>query len=149
MLEATRGRVYDPACGSGSFFVQSEKFIAAHRGWIADIAIYGQAPVQQSDLVRYRQWASRISAWLYGTEHIRISHGVQYDGVDIEQLSPGMRGIVLLMLYLAIDNQDDRPLIVDQPEENLDPKSIFDELVQRFRVAKQRRQIIIVTHRNP
>jgi energy-coupling factor transporter ATP-binding protein EcfA2 len=84
--------------------------------------------------------------WLYGTDHITVSYGVQYEGVDIEQLSPGTRGIVLLLLYLAIDRDDDRPLIIDQPEENLDPKSIFDELVERFRRAKQRRQIIIVTH---
>jgi energy-coupling factor transporter ATP-binding protein EcfA2 len=61
-------------------------------------------------------------------------------------LSPGTRGIVLLLLYLAIDAEDDRPLIIDQPEENLDPQSIFQELVYRFRDAKKRRQIIIVTH---
>lgn len=53
---------------------------------------------------------------------------------------------MLLLLYLAIDLEDDRPLIIDQPEENLDPKSISDELVGLFRRAKQRRQIIIVTH---
>lgn len=41
---------------------------------------------------------------------------------------------------------DDRPLIIDQPEENLDPESVFDELVPVFREAKKRRQIIIVTH---
>jgi len=69
-----------------------------------------------------------------------------HDGVDIEQLSPGTRGIVLLLLYLSIDTEDDRPLLIDQPEENLDPKSIFVELVGRFKAAKQRRQIIIVTH---
>jgi energy-coupling factor transporter ATP-binding protein EcfA2 len=61
-------------------------------------------------------------------------------------LSPGTRGIVLLLLYLALDRDDDRPLIIDQPEENLDPKSIFDELVDCFRRAKLRRQIVIVTH---
>jgi len=42
MLEPTKGRVYDPCCGTGGFFVQSEKFIAAHQGRINDIAIYGQ-----------------------------------------------------------------------------------------------------------
>jgi predicted ATPase len=68
--------------------------------------------------------------------------------VDIERLSPGTRGIVLWLLYLAIDREDDRPLIIDQPEENLDPKSVFDELVERFRKARLQRQIIIVT-RNP
>jgi AAA domain, putative AbiEii toxin, Type IV TA system len=104
------------------------------------------APVERSNAGAFREWAGRISSWLYGTDHITVSYGVQYEGVDIEQLSPGTRGIVLLLLYLAIDRDDDRPLIIDQPEENLDPKSIFDELVGRFRRAKQRRQIIIVTH---
>jgi len=75
-----------------------------------------------------------------------VAYSIQYGGADIEQLSPGTRGIVLLLLYLAIDQRDERPLIVDQPEENLDPKSIHDELVEHFRRAKQRRQIIVVTH---
>jgi energy-coupling factor transporter ATP-binding protein EcfA2 len=37
-------------------------------------------------------------------------------------------------------------LIIDQPEENLDPKSVFDELVPLFIAAKTKRQVIIVTH---
>ncbi len=42
MLEPYSGRVYDPCCGSGGMFVQSEKFVAQHGGRIGDIAIYGQ-----------------------------------------------------------------------------------------------------------
>ncbi len=42
MLEPYKGRVYDPCCGSGGMFVQSEKFITEHRGKINDISIYGQ-----------------------------------------------------------------------------------------------------------
>lgn len=42
MTEPTSGRVYDPCCGTGGFFVQSEKFIAAHQGKTDDIAVYGQ-----------------------------------------------------------------------------------------------------------
>ncbi len=42
MLEPQRGRVYDPCCGSGGMFVQSEKFVEAHQGRLGDIAIYGQ-----------------------------------------------------------------------------------------------------------
>ncbi len=99
-----------------------------------------------AEAASYRQWVGDVSTWLYGTDHIQIAYGIQYDGTDVERLSPGTRGIVLLLLYLAIDTDDDRPLIIDQPEENLDPHSIFAELVERFRSAKQRRQIIIVTH---
>lgn len=42
MLEPYKGRVYDPCCGSGGMFVQSEKFVEQHGGRIGDIAIYGQ-----------------------------------------------------------------------------------------------------------
>jgi type I restriction enzyme M protein len=42
MIEPFRGRVYDPACGSGGMFVQSEKFVESHEGRLGDISIYGQ-----------------------------------------------------------------------------------------------------------
>src|SRR5690606_4311973 len=42
MLAPYKGRVYDPCCGSGGMFIQSEKFVEAHGGKIGDISIYGQ-----------------------------------------------------------------------------------------------------------
>lgn len=42
MLEPYKGRIYDPCCGSGGMFVQSEKFVAEHQGKLGDIAVYGQ-----------------------------------------------------------------------------------------------------------
>ncbi|MDA9171299.1 type I restriction-modification system subunit M [Alphaproteobacteria bacterium] len=42
MLEPYKGRVYDPCCGSGGMFVQSEKFVVEHGGRIGDIRVYGQ-----------------------------------------------------------------------------------------------------------
>lgn len=42
MIEPYKGRIYDPACGSGGMFVMSEKFVTEHQGNIADINIYGQ-----------------------------------------------------------------------------------------------------------
>ncbi len=92
------------------------------------------------------RWNQQVGAWLYGTHHLRVRYSIEYDGVPIEQLSPGTRGIVLLLLYLAVDHHDRRPLIIDQPEENLDPNSVFRELVPHFRQARKRRQVIIVTH---
>jgi len=50
MLEPYSGRVYDPCCGSGGMFVQSEKFVQEHGGRIGDIAIYGQ----ESNYVTWR-----------------------------------------------------------------------------------------------
>jgi ABC-type lipoprotein export system ATPase subunit len=108
--------------------------------------IVEHAQADRKNVAEFSSWANQIAEWLYSTDHISISYGVLYDGVQIQQLSPGTRGIVLLLLYLAIDKEDDRPLIIDQPEENLDPKSIFDELVPLFKTVKTRRQVVIVTH---
>ena len=84
--------------------------------------------------------------WLFSTDHISVRYGIQYEGVEIAHLSPGTRGVVLLTLYLALDQWDQRPLIIDQPEENLDPRSVYSDLVPFFRDAAKRRQIIMVTH---
>lgn len=93
-----------------------------------------------------RAWEQSIATWLYDTSHIEVQYAVRYNNTAIEKLSPGTRGIVLLLLYLVLDRGDRRPLIIDQPEENLDPQSVFDELVPHFREARTRRQVIVVTH---
>ena len=109
-------------------------------------ALLEKAPYPRTDRSNYRPWSRRFAQWLYSTSHISLEYGIKYDGIEIQKLSPGTRGIVLVLLYLALDDADDRPLIIDQPEENLDPKSIFDELVPLFQEAKKKRQVIMVTH---
>lgn len=109
-------------------------------------ALLSHAPYASTQQAEFRAWSKRFANWLFGTAHIAVRYEISYDGVDIRKLSPGTRGIVLLLLYLALDDSDDRPLIIDQPEENLDPKSVFDELVGLFIAAKAKRQVIMVTH---
>jgi hypothetical protein len=108
--------------------------------------LLGLSEVPKSQQADYRLWLRKFAKWLCGTEHIEITYSIDYDGVDIRKLSPSTRGIVLLLLYLSLDDVDDRPLIIDQPEENLDPKSVFNELVPLFIAAKKARQVIVVTH---
>lgn len=78
---------------------------------------------------------------------ITINYTIQFNGMEISQLSTGQKGIVLLKLLLRLSNRT-CPLLIDQPEDNLDNKSIFDELVQEFKIIKEKRQLIIATH-NP
>ncbi|WP_373992112.1 TrlF family AAA-like ATPase [Duganella sp. BuS-21] len=104
------------------------------------------APHAPAEQVAFRDWSKRFAHWIFSTDHISVKYEILYDGIDIRKLSPGTRGIVLLLLYLALDDADDRPLIIDQPEENLDPKSVFDELVSLFIAVKSKRQVIMVTH---
>lgn len=101
---------------------------------------------RSDDPAAVAEWEHDISRWLYSAEHIRLRYSLEYDGLSIERLSPGLRGIVLLLLYLAIDREETDPLLIDQPEENLDPESVYSELVKLFRAASNRRQIIMVTH---
>jgi hypothetical protein len=89
-----------------------------------------------------------VAEWIFSVDHIKVTHGIRYEGRDLRLLSPGTKGVVLLILYLAIDRSDTRPLIVDQPDENLDNQSTYEILRNYFREAKKRRQIIIITH-NP
>ncbi len=86
--------------------------------------------------------------WMYSTDHVGTTYKIKYGGTSLEHLSPGTRGIALLVLYLLMDEDDRRPLIIDQPEGNLDNSSIYLQLVPYIRKAKEKRQIILVTH-NP
>lgn len=84
---------------------------------------------------------------LYSIEFLVPKYELKLDGRTLQELSPGERGLLLLIFYLVID-EDRSPLILDQPEENLDNQSIKDALVPCIQYAKRRRQMFIVTH-NP
>ena len=73
-----------------------------------------------------------------GTKHFKTR--------EFAHLSLGQQQSVLLALMLWSENPD--PLLIDQPEDNLDGEFIFSQLVPVIRLAKEHRQIIIVTH-NP
>lgn len=85
--------------------------------------------------------------FLYGLNFIEPKFKLQLGSKDLKQLSPGERGAILLIFYLFLDI-DNKPLIIDQPEENLDNESIYYYLVHFIKKAKSKRQIIIITH-NP
>jgi len=80
--------------------------------------------------------------WTFGN-YFLLSTEIFFKGISIDRLSMGQKGTVLLKLFLA---EGDYPLIVDQPEESLDNKFIYVELVGAFREAKKKRQIIIATN---
>ena len=94
----------------------------------------------QAERENRRSWEQSLALWLYDTRHIEVQYSITYNNTTIEKLSSGRRGIVLLLLFLVLDRTDRRPLVIDQPEENLDPQSVFAELVPHFREARKRRQ---------
>ncbi len=86
--------------------------------------------------------------WLFAVDGFSVTYSVRFDGKDLQLLSPGEKGIVLLLLYLEAESEDNRPLIIDQPDDNLDNLSVYPSLIDYFRTRKMTRQIIIITH-NP
>ncbi len=85
--------------------------------------------------------------YLFGFDYLTTKYDLKVDQKDLSELSPGERGGLLLIFYLMLDRQD-IPLVIDQPEDNLDNKSVYEILVTFIKQAKKRRQIILVTH-NP
>lgn len=84
---------------------------------------------------------------IYSLEYLAPRYVLRLGDKELHQLSPGEKGALLLIFYLLVDGED-IPLVIDQPEENLDNHTVFDLLVPSIKDARQRRQIIIVTH-NP
>ena len=84
---------------------------------------------------------------IYGLSYIGVNFKLKMGNRSLNELSPGERGIVLLIFYLAL-SKESKPIIIDQPEDNLDNQSVYSKLVPCICKAKQQRQVVIVTH-NP
>lgn len=104
-------------------------------------------PVKIKDQLRQEYNTIDIYSFIYSLGYLKPDFELRWQGKPIDKLSPGERGNLLLIFYLLID-QRDVPLIIDQPEENLDNQTIASILVPAIKDAKERRQLIMVTH-NP
>lgn len=78
MLAPYKGRIYDPACGSGGMFVQSEKFVESHGGAIGDISIYGQESNATTRRLAIMNLAIRGIEADIGKEHADTFRSVQH-----------------------------------------------------------------------
>ena len=78
-------------------------------------------------------------------DHLKLHFDIQYKNDHLLQMSPGKKGTVLLILFLELSSAE-YPIFIDQPEDNLDNRTIYDLLCTMIREKKQNRQIIIVSH---
>lgn len=78
-------------------------------------------------------------------DYFEINYIVTYKHDNVVQMSPGKRGLVLLNLMLELSNAT-HPILIDQPEDNLDNRTIYSELKDFVKRCKSKRQIIMVTH---
>lgn len=76
---------------------------------------------------------------------LNINYIVKMEDDLIHDMSPGKKALVLLKLLIGMA-QSNTPILIDQPEDDLDNRSIFDDLVKYVKRRKVDRQIIVVTH---
>lgn len=80
--------------------------------------------------------------WLFG-DYFSLNTEIYFNNTYLEKLSLGQKCTVLLKVYLA---QGENPILIDQPDDNLDNEFIMNELVPAIRKAKLNRQIIIASN---
>jgi ABC-type lipoprotein export system ATPase subunit len=114
---------------------------------VRDLRTTGAPPVPIAKILRSGKSAKELYDALYGFTFLEPRYSLLFQDTHIAQLSPGQRGALLLIFYLLVDT-DQSPIVLDQPEENLDNETVVGLLVPVVTKAKQKRQIIMVTH-NP
>jgi hypothetical protein len=103
--------------------------------------------IRTEDVSKQVKDTKRLYDLLFSFEYFDARYELRLGGKNLNQLSPGEKGLLLLIFYLHLDKEK-TPLIIDQPEDNLDNDSIFSVLAKCIRQAKKSRQVILVTH-NP
>ncbi len=84
---------------------------------------------------------------LLSTNFFSLSYDIEYEGDDFKKMSEGKKAFVVLKLLLDF-NDKNCPILIDQPEDDLDNRAIYNDLVKYIREKKKLRQIILATH-NP
>jgi len=84
---------------------------------------------------------------VFSSNFFELLYDVDYQGDVLSEMSEGKKAYIILRLLLEFSDKQ-CPILIDQPEDDLDNRSIYTELAQYLRNIKKRRQIIVVTH-NP
>src|SRR5690606_34082256 len=82
-----------------------------------------QLPTQQTSIENQVNEVTELYEYLFALDFLEYNYELKQGEKSLEQLSPGEKGALLLIFYLLLDNND-IPLIIDQPEDNLDNNSV-------------------------
>lgn len=95
--------------------------------------------------IKGRQTKEAVAKLLHN--YFYLDFRIFYKNDALAKMSPGKKGLVLLQLLINLSNEE-WPILLDQPEDDLDNRTVYDDLVEFLKEKKLQRQIIIVTH-NP
>lgn len=125
----------------------AQQFVMEVSGLLRPIDNDGRPTEDVDRQLRGRSTREEAYDLLFGLDYLSPHYALKFNAKEIAQLSPGERGAALLIFYLLVD-QSNVPILLDQPEENLDNETVTTLLVPAIRAARKRRQVILVTH-NP
>jgi ABC-type cobalamin/Fe3+-siderophores transport system ATPase subunit len=131
----------------GDFFGDNNEYIfddAEHSKNL--MAIFEKISHPERNNIKFKSGIQSKDAGLklFG-DYFGLKYDIIQNGDNIIDMSPGKRGLVLMQLILHLSNAE-HPILIDQPEDNLDNRTIFNELNQFMKDKKLQRQILIVTH---
>jgi hypothetical protein len=130
----------------GSFFVNNQYVYDSDVHNANVTTIFDAISKGEQPNLRFRgEYTSRDAAFKLFDDYFGLKYSLTQRGDNILRMSPGKRGLVLLELILHLSNAED-PILIDQPEDNLDNRTIYNELNQFVKDKKVQRQIIFVTH---
>lgn len=107
--------------------------------------VFGDSRNSES-LLKKGFYLSAFYNWIFD-DYYEVNYFINFKKRALETLSPGQKGLALMKIFLKLDKST-KPLLIDQPEDNLDNKSVYLDLVNDIRDIKKKRQVIIATH-NP
>lgn len=131
----------------GKFFNSKNEYVFKSSEHIGNIFVVFKklSNLKKLDL-RYKHGITATDALQKLFENcFEIKYTIEFKGDDILKMSPGKKGLVLLQLILHISNAT-HPILIDQPEDNLDNRTIYNELKSFLKKRKLLRQVILVTH---
>ncbi|MFT3907204.1 MAG: hypothetical protein QM718_12915 [Steroidobacteraceae bacterium] len=103
-------------------------FVAALQGKVLEAGKAAGSEPGIFNLLKKGQSAGTVYDLIFGLNFLEPRYSLLFQDTQIEQLSPGQRGALLLIFYLLVD-KGKTPIILDQPEENLDNETVFRLLV--------------------
>jgi len=142
-----RGRMSNvfPNCEESDVFNDDSEFKFNEESYISKIKFLLESILMNDDLKLKKGFTKKQAIDALFENYIEVIFDLRKENDTLSEMSPGKRGLVLLELFLNISDES-HPILIDQPEDNLDNRTITKDLVKFIREKSTSRQIIIVTH---
>ncbi|KAB2357035.1 TrlF family AAA-like ATPase [Bacillus toyonensis] len=134
-----------PGCDEQEIFNEDAHFIFNEENYIRKLEFLFETILTQDESKLRRGYSKQQAIEYLLDAYTSVVFDLERDEDTLTQMSPGKRGLVLLELFLDMSNEK-HPILIDQPEDNLDNRTISTDLVKFIKEKSPQRQIIVVTH---